>query len=83
MEWLIKRGHENARLWHLPDGPEQQQRDRFLGSKPLGIVAKDVWDGENVDEPPVGQWNPLAAAYIQGFDIIGYVSWVPRLLYLV
>lgn len=74
VEWLIKRGHENAKMWHLPDGPEQQQRDRFLGAKIMGSAGKSTWDGKNLDEPPVGQWSPLVGQYIQGYDVADYVS---------
>jgi salicylate hydroxylase len=74
VEWLTRKGRENAKMWHLHDGPEQQHRDQFLGMKPLGIAGKKMWAGESIDEPPEGQFNPLATAYIQGYDIVDYVG---------
>lgn len=59
-------------MWHLPDGPEQEWRDQFLGSKPLGSATG--WDGKNIDDPPEGKFNPLTFAYLSGYDIMEYVS---------
>jgi hypothetical protein len=62
-------------MWHLPDGPQQQQRDQFLGSKPLGAASQ--WDGKNVDDPPEGKFNPLTFPYMSGFDVVDHVSFPP------
>ena len=59
----------------MPDGPQQQQRDQFLGSKPLGAASQ--WDGKNVDDPPEGKFNPLTFPYMSGFDVIDHVSFPP------
>jgi hypothetical protein len=59
-------------MWHLPDGEQQEQRDQFLGGRTLA-TAKE-WDGKHIDNPPEGQFNPLAFAYMSGYDVIDYVS---------
>ena len=77
-EWLTKKGRENAMMWHLPDGEEQQQRDKYLARGPLGIPGAKEWDGKNIDDPPQGRFNPLAYAYMSGFDVMDYVSFESR-----
>lgn len=63
-------------MWHLPDGPEQQARDQFMFGKPP--EGGPVWDGKNIDDPPEGPFNPLTFPYMEGYDVIDYVSvWLP------
>ena len=72
---MARRGRQNAKIWHLPDGEQQQERDKRIGSKPVGIPDMKVWDGKNVDDPPEGNpYHPLALAYTNGYDIFDYVS---------
>lgn len=61
-------------MWHLPDGPLQERRDQFLERGPLATAKKSEWDGKHIDEPPEGQYNPLAFPYMSGFDVMDYVS---------
>lgn len=56
----------------MPDGEKQERRDQFLGSRILA-TAKE-WDGKHIDNPPEGQFNPLAFAYMSGYDVIDHVS---------
>lgn len=72
LEWMEKRGRENAQIYHLPDGPQQEQRDQFLGRVPLASATE--WDGKHIDGPPEGQFKPLEFAYMSGFDIMDHVS---------
>jgi hypothetical protein len=67
---MIQRGKIESAIWHLPDGPAQQQRDVFI--KNNSIWTRKGWDGKHVDEPPEGECNPLKEAYRQGFDVFDY-----------
>jgi salicylate hydroxylase len=71
-EWLVRRGREMAKTFHLPDGPEQEQRDAFLGKEPL--FSASSWDGKHIDDPPEGVFNRLTFVYMSGYDIMDYVS---------
>lgn len=69
---MVRRGRETVKVWHLPDGEQQQQRDKYLATMSSSVTSE--WDGKNVDDPPEGSFNPLIQPYMQGFDIINYVS---------
>jgi salicylate hydroxylase len=71
-EWMVRKGRETAKIWHLPDGEQQRQRDKYLATMSSSVTSK--WDGKNIDDPPEGNFNPLIQPYMQGFDIIDYVS---------
>lgn len=71
---MVKRGREVAQLFHLPDGPQQEKRDGFLGKG--GVVTAEEWDGKHIDDPPEGQFNPLMYPYMMGYDVMDHVSTV-------
>jgi hypothetical protein len=39
-EWCIKKGRQNAQMLHMPDGEEQQKRDRYLLLSPSPLVIR-------------------------------------------
>lgn len=77
VDFFVQRGRFNASVSHLPDGEKQKERDERLRN--LGGIIPNMksWDGKNVDDPPSEPFGPKISAYINGFDILDYVSYTP------
>ncbi|PMD59614.1 FAD/NAD(P)-binding domain-containing protein [Hyaloscypha bicolor E] len=72
---LGKYSEHNARIWQLPDGPEQRERDERSRKSPF-FIAPD-WDGRHVDEVPGIPPDPLFFPYMLAHDVVAFVSF-PR-----
>jgi salicylate hydroxylase len=77
VDFLIQRGRFNASVSHLPDGEKQKERDQRLRNLGGGLPEVKSWNGKNVDDPPSEPFGPKTNAYINGFDILDYVSCTP------
>jgi salicylate hydroxylase len=69
---LGKYSEHNARIWQLPDGPEQRERDERSRKTPF-FIAQD-WDGRHVDEVPGIPPDPLFFPYMLAHDVVAFVS---------
>ena len=56
---------DNGQVWHLPDGPEQEQRDE--GMKVTVITPQDA--RENPNQWSDGEFGP----WLLGHDVFSYV----------
>jgi salicylate hydroxylase len=62
----------NAKLWQLPDGPEQVARDERLRTK--AVFSAGDWDGKHVDEVPQSTGDALFYPWMFGHDVVDFVS---------
>ena len=67
-EWSAIKGKRAT----IPDGPEQEQRDKNLKLNNAWVKAKP-WDGVHVDELPELE-SPNWKAWLNGHDAVGFVS---------
>jgi len=73
VEWISAIATFNCQSWHMPDGPDQQQRDERVGARPSGLT-NEGWDGTHVDDPPSSLFGPLTFPYLDGHNVFDYVS---------
>lgn len=67
---------DNARIWQLPDGPEQRERDERY--KKIPFFSAPDWDRKHVDEVPGIPPDPLFFPYMLAHDVINFVSFKLR-----
>jgi salicylate hydroxylase len=67
-EWSVMKGKRAT----LPDGPEQEERDKKLKSFNAWVKAKP-WDKVHIDELPQLE-SPNWKAWLIGHDAVGFVS---------
>lgn len=62
----------NCKMWQLPDGEAQCQRDANVRKSPM--FGSLTWDGKHVDEVPGLPPDPLVFPYIMAYDVVDFVS---------
>lgn len=75
-EGISKATHDNAHIWHLPDGPEQEQRDRASKAKMQRTLEKDRnGEGSESRRSSMGKFIDQAAMPdLYGYDAVKEVS---------
>lgn len=61
-----------GRIWQMPDGVAQQQRDERMKAVPIWDAK--IWDGIHVDEIPGSLMDPKYQAWVMGHDTVAFVS---------
>lgn len=69
-EWSAVKGKRAT----VPDGPEQEQRDKNLKTYNAWVKAKP-WDGVPINELPELE-SPNWKAWLNGHDAVGFVSFI-------
>ncbi|KAE9375886.1 FAD/NAD(P)-binding domain-containing protein [Stipitochalara longipes BDJ] len=65
---------DNARLFQLPDGQEQRERDARYRKIPF--YSAPGWDGRHVDEVPGLPPDPLFFPYLLAHDVVAFVKFL-------
>jgi salicylate hydroxylase len=62
-----------GKMWKMPDGEAQQQRDSRMKAMPIWDAKS--WDGTHVDEIPAqGLRDPKYQTWVMGHDTIAFVG---------
>jgi salicylate hydroxylase len=61
-----------GKMWQMPDGEAQQQRDERMKAMP--IWDANTWDGTHVDEVPKFLRDPKYQTWVMGHDTVAFVS---------
>lgn len=70
---LIKRAAAMlGKVWQMPDGPGQEQRDERMRATP--IYSTEGWDGNPINTVPSGPQDPLYQPWVMSHDAVAYVS---------
>ena len=76
-EWISRRGSlVQLPLYHLADGPAQEERDEKWRNMKSGLATKQEWTQEMLAEPPFSvekPVHPLLFPYTWGYDIFYHV----------
>lgn len=72
LDYIQNGALQKTKMFHLPDGPEQEARDKMFASNPSMVGPS--WDGKHIDDPPTPQRRDLAMPYIVGFKVEEFVS---------
>jgi salicylate hydroxylase len=67
-----------GKMWQMPDGEAQQQRDERM--KEMPIWDANTWDGTHVDEVPGSLRDPKYQTWVMGHDTIAFVGF-PWIVY--
>ncbi|KAK0645189.1 FAD-dependent monooxygenase OpS4 [Lasiodiplodia hormozganensis] len=74
VESVAARSAARQLMFHLPDGPKQQERDEKMRLQVRSYEPDmNVWNGEHIDEPPEID-SPLHDPYLMGHDVIQYAK---------
>ena len=69
-----------GKMWQMPDGEAQQQRDERMKATPIWDAK--TWDGTHVDEIPGSLRDPKYQTWVMGYDTIAFVcffyDFIPR-----
>ena len=61
-----------GKMWQMPDGEAQQQRDERMKAMPIWDAK--TWDGTHVDEVPGSLRDPNYQTWVMGHDTVAFVS---------
>lgn len=61
-----------GKMWQMPDGEAQQQRDERMKAMPIWDAK--TWDGTHVDEVPGSLRDPKYQTWVMGHDTIAFVG---------
>ena len=79
LKYVQEFGLEQSKSMHIPDGPEQRERDEWM--KKVLPKPPPAWDGKMIDEPPWGK-PEMRRAYLAGYNTKDHVSILVRYLKL-
>jgi hypothetical protein len=61
-----------GKMWQMPDGEAQQQRDERMKAMPIWDAK--TWDGTHVDEIPGSLRDPKYQTWVISYDTRAFVS---------
>lgn len=70
LAFIQNEGLNRAKMFHLPDGPQQQGRDEMFKKNPM--MGAPAWDGKHIDNPPDETQRHLGMPYVVGHQVIDF-----------
>jgi salicylate hydroxylase len=61
-----------GKIWQMPDGEAQQQRDERMKAMPVWDAK--TWDGSHIDDVPGSLRDPNYQSWVMGHDTIIFVG---------